>query len=341
MSRVSEVVDSFVPLAPVRPATPWGARGADDDYGRPATPDWREMDWGQFVHQTEIGGRGVRYADLGEGEGPAVVFIHGLAGCWQNWLESLPRVAQERRVVAMDLPGFGSSEMPNHEVSMASYAGFVDALCDHLGLESVAVVGNSMGGFIGAEMAISFPGRVDRLALAAPAGISITNLRRQPMLTIARRATAVGTALAARSQTIVSRPRLRHLVMFTVVRHPTLLEADITFETLSGTGKPAFVPALDALTSYDFRDRLPEIGCPTLLLWGREDMLVPVGDADEFERMIPDVRKEIFDDTGHLPMIERAETFNQCVMEFLAERGEAGAPEPQEAAEPIASGSAG
>ena len=84
-----------------------------------------------------------------------------------------------------------------------------------------------------------------------------------------------------------------------------------------------FRDALDALLEYDFRDRLPDIACPTLIVWGKEDMLVPVEDADEFERLIPNARKILMDDTGHVPMLERPVKFNDCLIEFLAERREA------------------
>jgi pimeloyl-ACP methyl ester carboxylesterase len=84
-------------------------------------------------------------------------------------------------------------------------------------------------------------------------------------------------------------------------------------------GTPGFRDALDALLDYDFRPRLPEIACPTLIVWGREDMLVPVEDADEFERRIPNARKMLMEDTGHVPMLERPVKFNDSLIEFLAE----------------------
>jgi pimeloyl-ACP methyl ester carboxylesterase len=89
---------------------------------------------------------------------------------------------------------------------------------------------------------------------------------------------------------------------------------------MNGAGSPGFVPALDAVTSYDFRDRLPEIECPTLIVWGENDALVPVSDADEFERLIPHSRKIVLDDTGHVAMIERPRTFNDRLERVLAEQ---------------------
>jgi pimeloyl-ACP methyl ester carboxylesterase len=104
-----------------------------------------------------------------------------------------------------------------------------------------------------------------------------------------------------------------------VLRHPSRLAPDLVYHFMSGAGSHGFIPALEALTDYDFRDRLDDVKCPTLLVWGRNDNLVPVEDADEFERLISNSRKVIMEDTGHCPMVERPETFNDLVVEFLAE----------------------
>jgi pimeloyl-ACP methyl ester carboxylesterase len=79
------------------------------------------------------------------------------------------------------------------------------------------------------------------------------------------------------------------------------------------------MPALDALTSYSFRDRLSRVEVPTLIVWGRNDILVPVGDAERFERLIgPNAHKVIFEDTGHVAMLERPNRFNALLAHFLA-----------------------
>ena len=259
------------------------------------------------------------YVDLGEGDEAPVVFIHGLGVTWQSWLEVLPRVAEQRRAVAMDLPGFGDSEMPADKISISAYAHWVDEFCERIGVDRAVVVGSSLGGFVAAELAISHPARVERLVLAAAAGISITAARRRPVLTFVRTIGAVGGLRAARARQIVGRPRLRHLLLGGVIRHPSLLRHDLLVEILQGTGAPGVQPGLDALLSYDFTERLPEISCPTLIVWGNKDVLVPVEDADEFERLVPDARKVVFDDTGHGPMLERPTLFNDCLTRFLAE----------------------
>jgi pimeloyl-ACP methyl ester carboxylesterase len=188
-------------------------------------------------------------------------------------------------------------------------------------------VGNSMGGFISAETAIQFPARVARMVLVSAAGVTTSDLRSGPVLAGARLIAAIGTRMAAQSEKVVRRRHLRHLVYHTFIRHPTRIAPELLYEITRGSGRPGFVDALRAIMEYDFRDRLPEIGCPTLIVWGTEDMLVPSSDADEYERLIPESRKVVFEDTGHMAMIERPQTFNDCLMEFLAEERGAAASE--------------
>jgi pimeloyl-ACP methyl ester carboxylesterase len=308
-----------------RPTAPWHAQRADDDYGQTAQPDWRHVDWPAHLHQAEIAGRRVNYVDIGEGDGTPAVFVHGLGGQWQNWLENIPRLALERRVIALDLPGFGLSEMPSEKITIPNYAKCVDALMDHLGLDSAAVVGNSMGGFVASEVTIQFPERVKLLVLASAAGISSANAARAPVLTAGRIAAAVTAYTAAQHRAMARRPVSRHFALAFVARHPSRLKADLAWEGLiKGTGTPGFDDALRACLEYDFRDRLPGIGCPTLIVWGENDSIIPSRDAAEFERLIPDARKLIMEDTGHIPMVERPETFNRALLEFLE-----GAAEPR------------
>jgi pimeloyl-ACP methyl ester carboxylesterase len=319
----------FVPTA--APTTPRRAREAGDEYGQTAEPDWRGIDWGAHLHRIAIDGTPVNYVDIGEGELEPIVFVHGLGGQWQNFLENIPRAARERRVIALDLPGFGCTPEPRDKITIPGYGRCVDALCEKLSLGRVDMVGNSMGGFVAAEVAIQFPERIDQLILISAAGISSANLAQQPILTAGRVATAVVSYGAARHRQIAARPKTRHMALALVARYPSLLRADLAYEGFfKGAGKPGFDDALRACLEYDFRERLPEIRQPTLILWGEKDSIIPVKDAAEFERLIPDSRKVVMRDTGHIPMAERPQTFNDVMMEFLAETGPASAKEAVE-----------
>jgi len=313
------------------PASPWRYRHADNDYGATATPDWRATDWVRQLNTVDVDGTPMNYVDVGSGDEEPVALVHGLGGQWQNWLENIPRLALDRRVVAMDLPGFGLTPEPEDDegISITRYGRCVNALCDRLGLGMVNLVGNSMGGYIAAEVAIQFPERVGRLVLVSAAGISSAQTLQAPILTIGRVATAIATNSAARHRLLAARPVTRHMSLALVARHPRLLKPDLAYEGFfKGAGKPGFDDALRASLEYDFRDRLPEVKVPTLIVWGEKDSIIPVRDADEFERLIGDSRKVVMKDTGHIPMAERPVAFNDVLVEFLAESGPAEAKEP-------------
>jgi pimeloyl-ACP methyl ester carboxylesterase len=317
------------------PSAPWHYRDALDDYGQTATPDWRGTDWASELKKIEVDGIHFNYVDVGKdaGDEEPVVLVHGLGGQWQNWLENIPRLAQDRRVVAMDLPGFGLTPEPEDDegITITRYGRWVNELCDRLGLEDIDLVGNSMGGYIAAEVAIQFPERVARLALVSAAGISSAQVLAAPILTFGRVATALASNAAARYRQLASRPVARHLSLALVARHPRMLKPDLAYEGFfKGAGKPGFDDALRASLDYDFRDRLSEVKVPTLIVWGERDSIIPIRDADEFERLIDDSRKVVMEDCGHIPMAERPNAFNEVLVDFLAEEGPAEEKEPAE-----------
>ena len=123
----------------------------------------------------------------------------------------------------------------------------------------------------------------------------------------------------AQLMAMMRRPGFVHLALGAVARHPTLLSRELLAEQLGAVGAPGFNPALDAIINYHFLDRLGDIGCPTLVVQGTEDLLVPLGDAYEFERRIPKATTLILEDTGHVPQFERPATFNRALLEFLGQ----------------------
>src|SRR5918994_926877 len=227
--------------------------GPDDTYADCDDATWMSIDWPAMTRRLVIEGREVNVVDSGGSDKPVMLFVHGLSGTWQNWLLNIPAFLDTHRVIAPDLPGFGESPMPREKISIQGYARILDELLDALGVDSAVVVGNSMGGFVAAELALSFSTRVERLVL------------------------------------------------------------------VSAAGTRGFVPAMEALVSYGFRDRLSRIEVPTLVVWGRNDMLVPRGDARDYVRLIGDnARREMFEDTGHLTMVERPSRFNRMLAAFVA-----------------------
>lgn len=294
-------------------------------YGPQGRSPWLDVNWREHQRWLQIDGGPVNVIEIGPDgadAGQPLVFVHGLSGCWANWLEQLPVLAERHRVITLDLPGFGGSPMPAERITISGYARLLDQLLDRLGIDAAAVVGNSMGGFIAAELAIAFPQRVERLVLVSAAGLSTTNnpsaTRALPALTRMERLLAAGGAwVVSKSDAVARRARLREALLNVVVAHPGRLPAALAAEQLRGAGKPGFLQGLQAVLDYDVRERLPEIACPTLIVWGAKDRLITVRDADVFASLIPNSRKVVYEDTGHMSMLERPAAFNALLEDFL------------------------
>ena len=296
-----------------------------DAYGPQGRSEWLDVDWHAHLHWAQLPHGTVNYVDIGEG--PALVFIHGLSGCWQNWLENIPFFSHSFRVIALDLPGFGSSPMPPEKITINNYAAVVDELLDSLGIERAAVVGNSMGGFIGAELAIRFSTRVSRLVLVSAAVLWQEYRRAKPLVALAQTSEALtARALANGTPAVALRPRVRHAILrWAGFRYPHRLPKELQVELIRTAPRTrGFLPALQALADFPLREELGDIACPTLIVWGTDDPLVGVRHASELERSIPDARKVIFEKTGHEPMLERPERFNRLLDEFVGDQTSSG-----------------
>jgi pimeloyl-ACP methyl ester carboxylesterase len=297
-------------------------RTEEPHYGPRGRSAWQDVDW--RLHQSWVDVDGTLLNTIEMGEGPAIVFVHGLSGSWPNWLEQMPVLAATNRVIAMDLPGFGHSPMPDETITISAYARMLDGLLGKLGVSAATVVGNSMGGFVASELAIAFPQRVERLVLVSPAGLSTYQhrdvQRAEPFLRRAAPMLALYTGWTAGHSDWISRRRgLRNMTLGFVARHPSRLPAALAAEQLRGAGKPGFLQALKANIDYPISERLPEIACPTLIVWGEDDKVIPVADAQLFEELIPNSRKVVYRDTGHVAMLERPAAFNELLRDFMAE----------------------
>ena len=289
---------------------------AGTDYGA-SDGEWRRIDWRRHLRSVELGGALVRYAEIGAGE--PLLFVHGLSGCWRNWLENLPHFGARHRAIALDLPGFGTSPMPPWPVEMPAYGRLINEFCEALGLEGATLVGNSMGGLIAAEAVTTRPELHRRLVLVSAAGILNTWRPEARATATAWAWKRFGESVAARGVPLLSRTRTREALLGPVLRYPSRLPADLLWEQLDGGLRcPAFGDALQALIRHDVRERLARIEMPTMVVWGLADRVVPVAAGISYHRRIRNSRLEIFERTGHVPQLERPLRFNTVLDEFLA-----------------------
>jgi pimeloyl-ACP methyl ester carboxylesterase len=299
--------------------TPTGP--ALDDYGR-SDGRWLEIDWSEHLRQTTVtsplGETRVDYVELGEG--PPVLFVHGLGGSWRNWLENLPFFAENNRVIAIDLPGFGTSPMPPEQVSISAYGDLVVAVAVRLGLgPETALVGHSMGGFISTEAVSRAPRRFSTLTLVAAAGITFATMRNSRKSVTSAAIRMIRPLMANRVDRTLHRKRLRAASFSGLMAHPSLINREILWELASYVATaPGMIEAADALYGYDSRRRLSEIAIPTLVMWGRKDRLVPVAAAYDYLRRIHGAELSVIADTGHMVQMERPARFNREVAQFIS-----------------------
>jgi pimeloyl-ACP methyl ester carboxylesterase len=287
------------------------------DYGN-AEPDWLKIDWREHLQLLSLPGAEVNYVEIGSGE--PVLFVHGISGSWQNWLENLPHFGREYRAIALDLPGFGASPMPSWTIDMPAYGRLLHDFCEKLGVAGGAtVVGNSMGGLVAAEAVLSEPGRFDRLVLVSAAGLINTWLPHERGRATSRAWGTFGPGYGRLAREIVSRRRARYVTFRPFTRHPGRLRKELLWEQMSsGLPAPGFGDALDAVIEYDARHRLAEIEIPVLIVWGTDDRVIPSVAAHSYHRRIPHSRLATFEETGHVPQLERPLRFNRLLEEFLA-----------------------
>jgi pimeloyl-ACP methyl ester carboxylesterase len=291
-----------------------------DPYGNP-DPEWLHIDWSEHRREVDVVGTRVNYVEMGEGT--PVLFVHGLSGAWQNWLENIPDFARTHRAIAMDLPGFGASPMPPWEISIPAYGRFLRDFCERIGVDRCSVVGNSMGGFISSELAITEPERVDDLTLVSAAGITWARARREPAELLARVGRAAAPLALRFQMSGIKRAKFRHRAFRGVFHDPNALRREMLWENVvPALQSPGYFDAMTNLVGYDIRHRLEEIEVPTLIVWGRNDRVVPVPAALAYRKRIGDnAELVIFDRCGHVPQIERPVRFNRVLREFLERAG--------------------
>jgi pimeloyl-ACP methyl ester carboxylesterase len=278
-------------------------------------PHWTSIDWSEHQCEALILGRRLRYVDYGEG--PPVVLVHGLGGCWQWWLETIPALGASHRVLAVDLPGFGGSDALPSPGEMSLHVDALVALLDRLELGQVVLVGHSLGGLIALLFATRHERRLHGLVSVCGGGADLGRLRLavivQAFLMFNRVVRCPGVARA-----VALRPRLRRMMFGPVVGDADSLSPALAAKIVPRLAAPGFADALasgaQVANVVDTRD----ISTPTLLIWGALDPILPVDGARVLAQRMPDARLVVLDGVGHCPMFESPRAFSATVAEFAA-----------------------
>jgi pimeloyl-ACP methyl ester carboxylesterase len=244
----------------------------------------------------DVGGARVHYRDEGPRDAPVLLALHGVYSSlhtWDGWVVAFDDV----RVVRLDFPGFGlTGPNESREYSLSYYVDFLDAFCETIGLDEVALAGNSLGGAIGWRFAVTHPERVRKLLLL-DAG------RQQLLPPETKWVLSPGLDMVPRYCTPRASTRT---VLRDAYGDPDKLTSDLVrryHDLLLRTGnRRAVIKLAQNATPAPFDPT--EVSCPTLVQWGEEDDWLPLSLGKQFADEIPDAQLQTYAGVGHVPMEE-------------------------------------
>lgn len=278
---------------------------------------WKSVNWSMYTHDAIIRGRRIHYADMGSG--PAALLIHGQGASWQWWLRILPTVATHGRVIAVDLAGFGESDpiAAGDDVFFEHVATIV-SLLDHLGLARAVVVGHSMGGLIALQLACDHPERVSGLMLTDAGGANISPDRLRWILAGLRLGHAIFSVPWV--PRVVANTRWLRTVLFAPgIHNRQSLSEHLAVEILPRMAAPGFVQSLEAGAALLNHVRPEDVACPSLVVWGARDRILPLSTGHSLISKIPDARLVVLEGVGHCPMLEAPDRFSQLLADFTCD----------------------
>lgn len=242
------------------------------------------------------------YEIHGDHTRPALVLLEGLGGDVPGWRRNIPHLAAELFVIAYDHRGNGHSEAPDAPTSTSTYVEDCLGLLDELGVERAHLYGQSFGGMVALEFALTHPGRARSLILAA----THAGPRR---------------AVPSRARAPKDRPWLQLYSASFAQAHPDHVEEDLRVGRAQPQHPEGQRRQWEAMQAWDAFDRLPRVTVPTLVLHGTEDRMIDPENARVLAERIPRAELVLLEGAGHVYHSEQAERSDQVVLDFVRRHG--------------------
>ncbi len=252
-------------------------------------------------------GAKIRYLEAGDAAKPTVILLHGLGAQAESWQLNIAALSQNYRVIAPDQIGFGKSDKPLLKYRVGTYADFLDKFMSELKIEKASLVGNSMGGWVAGLFAVKYPSKVEKIVLVDAAGLMPKEIDFDRIYQLNN---STRDEIRANLKLIFANPALAN--------NEALVDQFMTQRIIAGDGYTINSLIESIKRKEDFLDaHLDEIKKTTLIIWGKQDGIIPVTDADRFNKGIAGSQLVVFDNCGHVPQFEKAADFNKRVLEFL------------------------
>jgi pimeloyl-ACP methyl ester carboxylesterase len=242
---------------------------------------------------------GYKYIETG-GEGTPLMLLHGLFGALSNFEGITSHFSKTHNVVIPILPIY---ELPILQVSVAGLVDFVGKFVEYKGYEKVHVLGNSLGGHVAILFAMAHPERIKSITLTGSSGLYES---------------AFGTAFPKRGDYEYIKNKTADTFYDPAVATKELV--DEVFGIVNDRGKAIRVVATaKSAVRHNLGDKLYKIQAPTLLIWGKQDIVTPPFVGEKFKELIAGSRLYMLDECGHAPMMEKPKEFNELLEKFLSE----------------------
>jgi pimeloyl-ACP methyl ester carboxylesterase len=253
-------------------------------------------------------GAKIHYVEAGSGA--PLILIHGLADDVAVWNSVISPLGAKFRVIAFDQIGFGHSDKPLLNYRVSTFVDFLDGFMSELKIDRASLVGNSLGGWIAAAFALAHPERVDRLVLCDAAGYRALAQAMEPR-------TLDALKLASRDDIRYLGPLTFHNKQF----YEGAVVDDAFRQRVIAGDSYTVSRVLDSLIRGDdaLDNRLHAINRPTLILWGRDDKLIPLSFGERFHQEIAGSQLRIIDNCGHMPQVECPNEFATTALQFLSD----------------------
>jgi pimeloyl-ACP methyl ester carboxylesterase len=261
----------------------------------------------QTSKEVVVFGQKINYVEAGSG--PTLILLHGLGGSTQVWGFNTAALAEKYHVVVPDQIGFGKSDKPFVNYRIRTYVDFLDQFCKQLKIDRATLVGNSMGGWIAAMFTAAFPDRVDKLVLVDSAGYA------PPKDFDMRTLFALNPTTRAGMKLLVTK-----VFYNKAFQTDAAIDQAIAARMAAGDGYTINSISESIIRGEDFLDDVVKtIKRPTLIIWGRQDGLVPLADGERFNKDIAGSKMVVIEECGHVPNAEKPGEFNAALLKFLAE----------------------
>ena len=235
---------------------------------------------------------------------PPVLLLHGLGGSADRWTKVIPYLSGKYRLIIPDIIGFGYSEKPHVEYTVDFFITFIKKFLNLLNVSDINIIGSSYGGLLALEYAIKYEAEIKKLVLVSPAG-----MMRYVSTTLKH---YISAALYPTYENVVR-------AFQEMIYDSNMISEESIHDFIDRMNLPnskyAFMSTLMSFNDHPkLTDRL-KIDIPTLIIWGRNDKVIPVRYAKKFK--IPNSKIVLLDKCGHYPHIEKIEEFTRIILKFL------------------------